>query len=65
VVGIVRKPEQIGEFENLSPGHAKAGMLDVTKPYGAVSGVSGRYGARGGIDVLVNNAGWGLVETAP
>jgi NAD(P)-dependent dehydrogenase (short-subunit alcohol dehydrogenase family) len=61
VVGAVRKPEQIGEFENLSPGRAKAVMLDVTKTDGIVSAVGAAAKALGGrIDVLVNNAGWGL-----
>jgi NAD(P)-dependent dehydrogenase (short-subunit alcohol dehydrogenase family) len=62
VVGTVRKPEQIREFEKLSPGRAKAVMLDVTKPDGVVSGVGAAAKALGGrIDVLSNNAGWGLV----
>jgi NAD(P)-dependent dehydrogenase (short-subunit alcohol dehydrogenase family) len=62
VVGTVRKPEQIKEFEKLSPGRAKAVMLDVTKPDGVVSGVRAAAKALGGrIDVLSNNAGWGLV----
>jgi NAD(P)-dependent dehydrogenase (short-subunit alcohol dehydrogenase family) len=62
VVGTVRKPEQIGEFEKLSRGRAKAVMLDVTKPDGVVTGVGAAAIALGGrIDVLSNNAGWGLV----
>lgn len=62
VVGTVRKPEQIREFEKLSPGRAKAVMLDVTKPDGVLSGVGAAAKALGGrIDVLSNNAGWGLV----
>jgi NAD(P)-dependent dehydrogenase (short-subunit alcohol dehydrogenase family) len=62
VAGTVRKPEQIGEFKKLSPGRAKAVMLDVTKSDGVVPGVRAAAKALGGrIDVLVNNAGWGLV----
>ena len=48
VVGTVRKPEQIGEFEKLSPGRAKAVMLDVTKSDGVVSGVRAAAKALGG-----------------
>jgi NAD(P)-dependent dehydrogenase (short-subunit alcohol dehydrogenase family) len=62
VVGTVRKPEQIGEFEKLSPGRAMPVMLDVTKPDSIVAGVEAVAKMLGGhIDVLVNNAGWGLV----
>lgn len=62
VVGTVRKVEQIREFEKLSPGRATAVVLDVTKPDDVVSGVKEAAKALGGrIDVLVNNAGWGLV----
>jgi len=60
VVGTVRKPEPIAEFEKRSPGRAKAVMLDVTRSDGVVSGVGAAVKALGGrIDVLSNNAGWG------
>ena len=62
VVGTVRKPEQIQEFEKLAAGRARAVVLDVTKPDSVVSGVKEAAKALDGrIDVLVNNAGWGLV----
>jgi NAD(P)-dependent dehydrogenase (short-subunit alcohol dehydrogenase family) len=65
VVGTVRKPEHIGEFEKLSPGRAEAVMPDVMKPDGLVLGVGAAAKALGGrIDVLANNAGWGLGATA-
>jgi NAD(P)-dependent dehydrogenase (short-subunit alcohol dehydrogenase family) len=39
-------------------------MLDVIKPDGLVPGVGAAAKALGGrIDVLANNAGWGLVAT--
>ena len=48
-----------------SPGRAEAVMLDVMKPDGLVLGVGAAAKALGGwIDVLANNAGWGLVATA-
>ena len=62
VVGTVLKREQIGEFEKLSPGRAIGVTLDVTKPDSVISGVEAAAKALAGrIDVLVNNAGWGLV----
>jgi NAD(P)-dependent dehydrogenase (short-subunit alcohol dehydrogenase family) len=54
------------ESSKSSPGRAKAVMLDVAKPDGVVPGVGAAAAkALGGrIDVLTNNAGWGLVATA-
>jgi NAD(P)-dependent dehydrogenase (short-subunit alcohol dehydrogenase family) len=68
-------PETIGRYRpqarsrsegsKSSPGRAKAVMLDVMKPDGLVPGVGAAAKALGGrIDVLANNAGWGLVATA-
>ncbi|MGU3591978.1 oxidoreductase [Methylobacterium brachiatum] len=62
VVGTVRKPEQIAEIERLAPGRALAVILDVTSSASIIEGVAAAANALGGrIDVLVNNAGWGLV----
>lgn len=62
VVGTVLKREDIGEFERLSTGRARAVTLDVTKPESVSSGVEAAAKAFAGrIDVLVNNAGWGMV----
>ena len=62
VVGTVRKPEQIGEFEELSPGRTMAVVLDVAKPGSVISGMGAAASAADGrIDGLVNNAGRSLV----
>jgi NAD(P)-dependent dehydrogenase (short-subunit alcohol dehydrogenase family) len=61
VVGTVLRREDVGEFERLSP-RARAVTLDVTKPESVISGVEAAAKALAGrIDVLVNNAGWGMV----
>ena len=62
VAGTVRKAEKAGGFEALAPGRAHAIVLDVTDVAGVEAGVRAAAGALGGrVDVLVNNAGWGLV----
>src|SRR5258706_1439359 len=62
VVGTVRNPQQETQFEQLAPGRARAVILDVAQPISVTRGVQAAAQALGGrIDVLVNNAGWGLV----
>ncbi|HTH96072.1 MAG TPA: oxidoreductase [Stellaceae bacterium] len=59
VVGTIRKEADRGAFESLKPGHAVAMLLDVTDT-GRIKPVIADVEARiGGIDVLVNNAGYG------
>lgn len=61
VVGTLRRAEQQAEFEALVPGRAHALLLDVTDG-AAIAGVVARATElAGGIDVLVNNAGYGFV----
>jgi NAD(P)-dependent dehydrogenase (short-subunit alcohol dehydrogenase family) len=61
VYGTVRRDGDARAFEALAPGRAFARQLDVTDE-AAVHGVIESVEAHsGGIDVLVNNAGYGLV----
>lgn len=60
VVGTLRKPAQIDQFESLAPGRAHAVLLDVTRGADVVPAVQQALGRAGQIDVLVNNAGYGL-----
>jgi NAD(P)-dependent dehydrogenase (short-subunit alcohol dehydrogenase family) len=57
-----RNREHATQFEQLSPRRATAVVLDVSQPASVAAGVRAAAKALGGrIDVLVNNAGWGLV----
>lgn len=60
VAGTLRNADQAADFEALAPGKAHAIMLDVTDrkriPVAVAEGVS----KLGGIDILINNAGYGL-----
>lgn len=61
VIGTVRQKEQLAAFQALKPGSAHAVQLDL-RDYGHVLEVIGWAAEQhGGIDVLVNNAGYGLV----
>lgn len=64
VVGTLRKPAQIAGFEALAPGRAHALTLDVTQPAQIAAAVERATAIAGGIDVLVNNAGYGFVGAA-
>jgi NAD(P)-dependent dehydrogenase (short-subunit alcohol dehydrogenase family) len=60
VVGTVRNDTARAEFEELAPGKAIALRLDVTDQASVLRGVEEAERETGGIDVLVNNAGYGL-----
>ncbi len=60
VAGTVRKEKDKKEFEALAPGKAFAILLDVTDEQAVRQGVKDAEQKTGGIDVLVNNAGYGF-----
>jgi NAD(P)-dependent dehydrogenase (short-subunit alcohol dehydrogenase family) len=64
VIGTLRKQEQLAQFEALAPGRAHACQLDVTDQAEVQPVVSRAIDAAGGVDVVVNNAGYGLAGAA-
>ena len=61
VVGTVRKPEAVAALEALAPSRAHGVVMDVTDTAAVAAAVAKAEGVTGTIDVLVNNAGYGLV----
>jgi NAD(P)-dependent dehydrogenase (short-subunit alcohol dehydrogenase family) len=61
VVGTLRNEAQFADFEALAPGRAFALKLDVTDDASVEAGVAGAVERLGGLDVLVNNAGYALM----
>ena len=64
VAGTLRKADQTAEFEALAPGRAHAVLLDVTDAAAIGPAVGACIERLGGLDVLVNNAGYGLFGCA-
>ena len=60
VDGTLRQREQADSFEKLAPGRSHAVVLDVTRAADIGPAVQLAVQKAGGIDVLVNNAGYGL-----
>lgn len=61
VVGTVRKADQIEAFAARAPDRAKGVVMDVTDPKTVATGVEEARSFLGTIDVVANNAGWGLL----
>ena len=61
VAGTVRSQSALQSYETLAPGRAIGQLMDVTDAASVHAAVAAAEAAMGGIDVLVNNAGYGLV----
>src|ERR1700761_278150 len=61
VAGTVRKPADLAAFEAMAPGRAIGFIADMADADTVRAAVDGAEAALGGIDVLVGNAGYGLV----
>ena len=60
VIGTVRTVDDEAAFEALAPGRAIALQLDVTDRDAIRTLVPAALGAQGGVDVVVNNAGYAI-----
>lgn len=61
VIGTLRKATQIKEFEALAPGRAIACLLDLNDSARIPQAFEQAYIKAGKVDVVVNNAGYGLM----
>jgi len=61
VIATARNPEKLAELVNQYPDTAQAVALDITDAQQIQSALQKAQGAFGQIDVLVNNAGYGLI----
>jgi len=62
VVATARDPERLAELESRHAGNMRAVPLDVTNEAQAKAAFEAAIASFGGLDVLVNNAGYGYVE---
>lgn len=61
VVGTLRNENQFDDFYNLVPGNTHPIIMDVTKKEDITAGIAKVISDYGQIDVLVNNAGFGMI----
>ena len=61
LAGTVRQAPALAAFEALAPGRAKGFLADMADGAAVRAAVDGAEAALGGLDMLVNNAGYGLV----
>lgn len=61
VVGTFRKQEQVEKFNNESPGNSFGVLIDVSSTEMIVEGIKTVIDKFGKIDVVVNNAGYGVM----
>jgi NAD(P)-dependent dehydrogenase (short-subunit alcohol dehydrogenase family) len=61
VVATARRPETLADLQAAHPGAVLALRLDVTRPEDIEAGVAAAVARFGRIDVLMNNAGYGIV----
>jgi NAD(P)-dependent dehydrogenase (short-subunit alcohol dehydrogenase family) len=61
VVATARDAENVADLEQRHPGRATAAALDVTRPEQAAGALAAAVEAFGGVDVVVNNAGYGVL----
>src|SRR5437762_1247268 len=61
VAGTVRKPVDLASFEALAPGRARGFLAEMTDEDAIRAAVDGAEAALGRLDVLVANAGYGLI----
>lgn len=61
LIATARRPETLRDLAERFPGTLRAAALDVTRPETAAAAVALAETEFGGLDVLVNNAGFGII----